>query len=189
LYSPDPSQLLDEAYPWQLFFDISANITKDGRQLYDFIRVVPSENIKVSLRNDLVLPCPWDEGRQLDSIVNIGKGRFWGEWVYDHSEHSVELWLPMRIGFVRGGNHSISVGILQGEGYIIPNSVFDISPLYDFVYTDGDNYYRKSDNSVIAEALSVEFAVLLLVMVFHFLQLIEGNNLIMTHVGKALLLQ
>ncbi|WP_411844595.1 DUF6710 family protein [Schinkia azotoformans] len=34
-------------------------------------------------------------------------------------------------------------GILQGQGRLLPKETYDISELYEYIYTDGINYYRK----------------------------------------------
>ncbi|ENZ0047743.1 DUF6710 family protein [Escherichia coli] len=43
-------------------------------------------------------------------------------WKQDKNNHYVDLWLPWRIGFMRRGNHSITAGILAGEGALIRNT-------------------------------------------------------------------
>ncbi|WP_312826664.1 DUF6710 family protein, partial [Escherichia coli] len=62
-------------------------------------------------------------------------------WQQDRTNHYVELWLPWRIGFVRGGNHSITAGILAGEGPLIPEHVWDMSFLFERISTDGLYWY------------------------------------------------
>ena len=90
----------------------------------------------------------------------IGQGRRLKQWRQDDNNHHVELWLPMGIAWVYGGNHSISAGIIQGRGEIIPRHVYDISEVYDYVYCDGVNYYRKEDGSIISPVLNAEFAAI-----------------------------
>nr|WP_308859628.1 DUF6710 family protein [Klebsiella quasipneumoniae]WBR61639.1 hypothetical protein CCDJINMC_00123 [Klebsiella pneumoniae] len=63
-------------------------------------------------------------------------------WVQDIN-HRVTLWLPWRIGFVRGGNHSIASGVLAGEGEVIPDTVYDMRYLLDIVSTDGYYWYMS----------------------------------------------
>ncbi len=149
---------LPDIDPWRVFFKFSEKVN-DGKEVYDFLEKIEQDFI-VDLAKDLVLPWPWSFKRQIMSIARIGTGRSWGEWDEDNLNHNLELWLPMRIGFVRGGNHSISSGVLQGEGKLSAKSVYDVSKLYDYIYTDGAYFYRKIDNSIISETLSVEFAVI-----------------------------
>ncbi|WP_306464925.1 DUF6710 family protein [Duffyella gerundensis] len=49
----------------------------------------------------------------------------------------VELWLPWRIAFVKGGNHSLAAGILSGEGLLLPERVFNMQDLLNRVSTNG----------------------------------------------------
>lgn len=173
LYHTEGYGRLPNIDAWHQFFSISDIIEKsNGKKMYDYFINMPIEDEVISLRDDLVLPWPWNRGRHLDSLVNIGKGRFWGDWKYKSDNHNVEFWLPLRIGFVNGGNHSISAGILSGGGQLKPRDVLDISPIYDHVYTDGVNYYRKFDDSIISKTLSVEFAAL-----FEIGRLMKDNNI------------
>ena len=101
---------------------------------------VNPEDYPLSLASDMVLPWPWSLSRYIDNVSRIGtaKGRVWQQ---DRTNHYVELWLPWRIGFVRGGNHSITAGILAGEGTLIPEHVWDMSFLFERINTDGLHWY------------------------------------------------
>ena len=94
----------------------------------------------LSLASEMVLPWPWSLTRYIDNVSHIGthKGR---PWKQDKINHYVDLWLPWRIGFVRGGNHSIMAGILAGEGIVIPDHVYDMSYLFELVRTDGNHRF------------------------------------------------
>ena len=39
------------------------------------------------------------------------------------------------------GNHSITAGILAGEGSLIPEHVYDMSWMFELVRTDGNNWF------------------------------------------------
>ena len=92
------------------------------------------------LASDMVLPWPWSLSRYINNVSYIGahKGT---PWAQDNINHYVDLWLPWRIGFVRGGNHSITAGILAGEGTVIPQHVYDMSYLFELVLTDGIHWF------------------------------------------------
>lgn len=128
-----------------------ARPTLDERQfffqsLFDYIsfeqlihqKLMPEE-YPLSLTTDMVLPWPWS--------MNCYRGRLsigsWqgNPWRYDNSNHHVELWLPWRIGFVKGGNHSLAAAILAGEGTLLPDRVFDMDDLLRRVYTDGISWF------------------------------------------------
>jgi hypothetical protein len=77
----------------------------------------------------------------------------------------------MGIAWVGSGNHSISAGIIQGKCHIIPENVYDISNVYEYVYCDGVNYYRKEDSSIISPVTNAEFAV-----IFEIGRIMTGNS-------------
>lgn len=100
----------------------------------------------LSLACDMVLPWPWSLTRFIDNVSSIGtqKGT---PWKQDSVNHYVELWLPWRIGFVQGGNHSICAGILAGEGTLIPKHVYDMSYLFELIRTDGLHWYVEGNKT------------------------------------------
>ncbi len=66
----------------------------------------------------------------------------------------------MGVGFVYGGNHSITSGIVQSEGFIETEHVYDISPLFDYVHCDGLHFYKTVDNEIIGDVYDLEFAAI-----------------------------
>ena len=158
LYQRDES-LLPNLFPEEVLFHPLALITKEGTNFQDVMRELKTDYV-ISLNRDIVLPWSWKKSRLITSISLIGQGRSWGQWRQDYINHHVELWLPMGIAWVYGGNHSITAGIIQGKGEIIPRYVYDISNVYDYVYCDGVNYYRKEDGSIISPVLNAEFAAI-----------------------------
>ncbi|MFL1672539.1 DUF6710 family protein [Paenibacillus dendritiformis] len=144
-----------------LFIKGSEILTSDYKTMFDLYDLnYRKEKVEIDLRRDLVLPWPWALSRLINSISFIGEERHWGDWEEDTLNHNLELWLPVRLCFVNSGNHSIASGIIQGEGKLNSRTVFDMSVLYDHVYTDGINYYRSFDHSVISNVELVEFAVI-----------------------------
>jgi hypothetical protein len=103
-------------------------------------RIDGSEEFKVRLTSDVVLPWPWNRVSMASGLANIGTGKPHGPWRQD-SNHYLEVWLPWRIAFVIGGNHSIAAGIIAGERELIPRYVYDMSKVFDIVSCDG-KYYR-----------------------------------------------
>ncbi|MHA3928350.1 DUF6710 family protein [Klebsiella oxytoca] len=130
--------------------DARPNMTPSEFFFKGLIQVLSYEKMKegemdgadypLSLASDMVLPWPWDLTRYIDNVSHIGthKGR---PWKHDKMNHYVDLWLPWRICFVRNGNHSITAGILAGEGTLIPEYVYDMSWLFDMVRTDGNHWF------------------------------------------------
>jgi hypothetical protein len=150
---------LPSLFPETAFFGDRTFLTDDYKRLYDFKKEVKSTK-SVDLNKDLILPWPWKRSRLISAICNIGENRRWGNFKQDFNNHYVELWLPLGIAWVQGGNHSIASGILQGKGTLKPVYTYDISDVYDVIYTDGLNYYRKKDNVVICTVNDVDFAAL-----------------------------
>ncbi|AVK51271.1 hypothetical protein AXY43_26465 [Clostridium sp. MF28] len=114
---------------------------------------------KINLSTDLILPWPWHKDRLIRALIDIGEGRKKKKWKQDFNNHFVEVWLPMGIAWVNGGNHSITMGIVQG-GELEPEYYYDISDVYKYVYCDGENFIRTEDNKVIAKVTNVEFAAI-----------------------------
>lgn len=114
---------------------------------------------KVSLSKDLILPWPWRRDRIQNCIINIGEDRKWGKWEQDYNNHYVDVWLPMGIIWVWGGNHSITIGIVQG-GEIEADKYSDISKVYDYIRCDGEEFIEITTGKVIEKVKSPEFAAI-----------------------------
>lgn len=139
-----------------MLFDTRAPLTRDGRRLDDLKLEVKSPR-SLFLGVDLVLPWPWSAGRIIDSLSNLRPGGAWGSWRQD-SNHCIELWLPIGIGWVHGGNHSITAGILQAKGRIKPEITYDMSAVYNHVVCDGIAFRRSHDDSIIGPVSDLEIA-------------------------------
>ena len=128
-------------------FDETAHFIGDNDEPIRFkeLKKEVSSNKKVNLSKDLLLPWPWERTRFFNTITKIGKGRAWGQWQQDDGNHFVEVWLPLGIAWVNGGNHSIAVGIVQG-GEITPEHYYDMSEVYKHIKCDGKNFIRTKTN-------------------------------------------
>ncbi|HCL5581030.1 TPA: hypothetical protein N2N40_002458 [Citrobacter freundii] len=92
----------------------------------------------VSLAKDIVLPWPWSENRYRNALsIGTHAGNPWSS----DDNHKIDVWLPWKIGFVGGGNHSLMPGILWGEGELKAYRVTDASPVFGRVSTDGLHWY------------------------------------------------
>lgn len=114
---------------------------------------------EIRLNRDLVLPWPWNIMRFEYALIEIGKYNKRGAWRQDPN-HDIYMLQPVGICFVNSGNHSIAAGIVKGEGSITDYHIVDMTVLYSLMYSDGINYYRTADNSIIQEVENVEFAVI-----------------------------
>jgi hypothetical protein len=125
--------------------------------LNNFVRIDGKEEFKVRLTSDVLLPSPWSRVGMASALANIGTGKPHGPWRQD-SNHYLELWLPWRIAFVIGGNHSIAAGIIAGEGELIPRYVYDMSQVLDIVSCDGANYRFHQTGTAITKVANQRIA-------------------------------
>lgn len=141
-----------------IFFDFFDERIEDSVKGFSLIKKVNFDK-KIELKKEVILPWPWNIERLSNSMCNFGSELFCKDWKEDPTNHFIELWLPFGISWVNGGNHSITTGILQGEGSITPTA-YDISDYYDRVYCDGEYYRLRSNNSKLSKVYNVEFAAI-----------------------------
>lgn len=145
--------------PKLVWFDEFSPLNSDGHRVYDLKKKTGATRT-LNLASDIILPWPWNLSRVASNISSIGSGRPRGRWKQDAVNHKVEYWLPFGIGWVHGGNHSIMTGIVQGEGRLTTDCVYDLSPLFPHVCFDGKAFIRLNDGSVLQEATEFEFAAI-----------------------------
>ncbi|WP_131932044.1 DUF6710 family protein [Burkholderia sp. SRS-25] len=134
---------------------------------------------RVNLAKDTILPWPWNRQRIAGALAHIGPGKSMGKWRQDPN-HQVMLWLPWGISFVGGGNHSITAGIISGDGEITPGEVRDMSELLDLVECDGRYYRETSSRKTIAAVEDERIAA-----VFEIGRLMRQLNIKPSRSGKA----
>jgi hypothetical protein len=134
-------------------------ITRENLTLED-VSMAVLEPVTLSLGRDLIFPWPWEGQRLVKCLANLRPGGMWGSWAQDQDNHCVEWWLPLGIGWVHGGNHSITTGILYGQGHLTPDFCFDISEVYNHVRCDGLFYTRIHDGKKIAAVSDFDFAAI-----------------------------
>lgn len=111
----------------------------------------------LKLASDIILPTGWHPTSLVCNLGSIGKeNRKCGKFKQDIN-HDVTLVLPMRIGFVKGGNHSIIQGVLSGNGEIYPKTVVDLSNKLNEVYFNGTHWIDTTSEQVIGEPRYPEF--------------------------------
>ena len=123
-------------------------------------RQVDPQSFSLRLARDTVLPCAWNYSRYVDAMARYGEGKrdeMSSRWRQDNN-HRVSLWLPWSIDFVAGGNHSITAGILAGDGHLRPESVYDMSFLLDAIRCDGLHYRDAQTNTELAPVTDVRRA-------------------------------
>lgn len=117
-------------------------------------------DFRLNLALHAVLPLAWSASRYVDALATIGSAKYddgHAAWRQDDN-HRVTLWLPWGIGFVGGGNHSITAGILAGEGSLQPTAVYDMSYLLDEIRSDGAYYLNVRDGKRICPVSDVRRA-------------------------------
>lgn len=141
----------------QAFFDRSFPLTVDGRGFFALSQIHVEER-DINLARDVVLPWPWRRDRFANTLSHIGAGKRAGAWRQQEWNHKIEWWVPIGIGWVEGGNHSISAGIVQGEGIVRVHGVRSIHSVYEHVLCDGTYFRRAYDREKICRVSSPEFA-------------------------------
>lgn len=148
-------QRLDNFFDFNnLLFDQFIPVNTFNERLFDLKKPLPSLK-PLRLGSDIIFTQPWND----DSISRIFTGIELGKWQQD-SNHIVEYWHPVHIGWTNQGNHSITNGIIKCHGEIKEYSVFDISEIYKYVYTDGVYFYRIDNKKKIAKVPNVEIAAI-----------------------------
>lgn len=118
-------------------------------EISDF-RLQQKPEVRIDLSTDIVLPTPWVRSCYVSALANIGTGKPKGEWRQD-SNHKIVVWWPWRIGFVSGGNHSITAGILLGEGQLLATDVYDLTPVFEHIICDGYTYKETKTDVIRGE--------------------------------------
>lgn len=148
-------QHLDNFFDFNnLLFDQFIPVNTFNERLFDLKKPLPSLK-PLRLGSDIIFTQPWND----DSISRIFTGIELGKWQQD-SNHIVEYWYPVHIGWTNQGNHSITNGIIKCHGEIKEYSVFDISEIYKYIYTDGVYFYRIDNKKKIAKVPNVEIAAI-----------------------------
>ncbi|WP_195945929.1 DUF6710 family protein [Paraclostridium bifermentans] len=161
LYSGKEENSTRDLEPREAMFPIY-KVTRDEDGNYikiDSLIDIIEYDRKINISTDLILPWPWRRDRIYNCLTNIGKGREWGIWKQDDYNHWVNVWLPMGIAWVGGGNHSITVGIVQG-GELKPEYYSDISRIYKYIECDGENFRHTYGGEVLSKVKSPEFAAI-----------------------------
>lgn len=142
--------------PEALLFNRWEIVTVDEKCLMSIRKKIENEK-PLRLAVDLILPWPWNQYGAVNALCHIGTSCIAGKWKQDDN-HRVEYWYPMHIGWVFGGNHSLSAGIIKGEGIIETYDTYDVSEIYNYVYCDGKNFISSLDDRIIGPVLNIEFA-------------------------------
>lgn len=161
LYSGEYENKARDLMPSRVIFSTYDKIKNENGEYilaWDLIEKVECDK-SINLSKDLILPWPWNSHRIGQNLMNIGNGRAGGVWREDVTNHNVHVWLPMGIAWVEGGNHSITIGIIQG-GNLKPRRYSDITKLYDYIKCDGENFIDINSGKILSKVNSPEFAAI-----------------------------
>lgn len=114
---------------------------------------------KIHPDSSLIFTFPWNKNRLSDAFNHIGE-TVQNEWKFDPLNHRVLYISPLNIGYVLNGNHSAVMNIINNEAPMIITEELDLTLVYEEIYTDGQFFKSKLDNSIIDQVSSVEFAAI-----------------------------
>lgn len=93
--------------------------------------------IDIDLSKDIAISNPWNRERFVDILFKLANE----EWKYDKFNHQADYYEPLKITIIRNGMHFSAAGILKRQG-ILPANKLSIEYLYEYIKTDGVNFYR-----------------------------------------------
>lgn len=155
-------EIPNEKSAWDYFLDTNSVVSAE--KVWDLLSSSPTieADFEISLATDAVISFPWEKTRLLNNLCNIGDGMKYGEWEQDTANHTARVYLPFGLCAITNGNHSTFTGVVKREGKLTVDNkritVYDVSKLYEYIYCDGENYRRKSDNKIVCKSKNFEFA-------------------------------
>lgn len=153
--------------PDSSFTDLGWGMSSE--ELFECLTRVNNQPYRVC--KDLLLPFPWNRQKLIRDMAYIGPGKRWGSWRQSVSHH-IALWLPIGLGWVYAGDHSVTVALLQETAQITAEDIFHMGPLLERFYCDGEFYRRQEDDSIAGPVQCMEMAVL-----FEVGRLMQANGL------------
>jgi hypothetical protein len=181
IYDGNPSALtpyingLARKVQYQQFveFTTSNGHTAPWNELKDFFGLLPEsfystdwvgrmkidESIIINLKDDVVISSPWAKDRFVKAMAEIGHGCKSGYWNQDRN-HVLLVLMPFRIAWFVNGFHSGMTGILKGEGIVESEEAYDVTPLYEYMHSDGVHFYETATGKKLSTVKYVEFAVI-----------------------------
>ncbi len=150
-----PDETFKDSNVW---FPLDRDLTQDKRKFWDLVEPVCCAQA-LDLGRDLLIPSGWSQLRLKYALLDIGTGRPDGPWIQDPN-HKVDLLLPINVGLVWGGHHSITAGILRAEGRIQIQQAYDMTPVYQHLECDGAHYRRVHDGAAISPVRGVKLAAI-----------------------------
>ena len=145
--------------PWDedyLLWDESLPLNSLGDTRYSLTKKA-SRTISVDLNDAIVIPSPWERWRFLRALHGLGHKRNWGPWRQDPNHVGV-AWKPWPIVWVSNGNHSTMAALIRGGGQFKCYEAYDFSAVLRAVKTDGLNWIRLDNGTVLEPVRSLPMA-------------------------------
>ena len=112
----------------------------------------------ISLASDTLLPTSWHPFSIVNMLGKIGaKEKYKCGEFKQSTNHMVLYTYPLDVVWVHGGNHSITQGILRGEGVLKPEEIMDLSALIEIVRFDGQFWRAINSENIIGRPRYQEF--------------------------------
>jgi hypothetical protein len=142
--------------PSDVLWDSDLPLTSSGATM-DQLTLLSEQAITVNLEDAAVFPRIWERWRLHRALGRIGPGRVDGPYAQSGNHFGVR-WHPWPLVWLENGNHSTLAAQLRGGGDFECHASFDFTPVLDAVRTDGANWYRVDDGTVVGPVTSVPMA-------------------------------
>lgn len=103
------------------------------------------EEKEIDLSKDFILSCPWNYSRLPNALGFIKRDSF----KFMENNHFGMYFKPIDLCLIYNGYHSITSGIYLEQGTITIKKVYDITPLFSNVFTDGYHWYSVHTNEIL----------------------------------------
>jgi len=128
---------------------------KQGIPSSIFTEIYTKDKTTLDFTKDVVISFPWS----LNRFERVAKYIKRGNWKYDVINHEAQFIEPFKIGIIKNGHHSSSIGILNSQGEL-PAQIIDMTNFYQWIFTDGRYFYSVETKKKIGEVDSFEEAVI-----------------------------
>lgn len=155
------------------FIEDSLGVLNQSLYTFDTVEVSPlkKHSIAIDLSKNPALSPLWHPKRLKNTLNLIGRDHN-NSFQFDSTNHESTLILPIGVTVVTNGLHSCSTGIFKAEGIIYPESVTDITNIYNVIRFDGNHYRRLENNRIVYTPTIKELGIL-----FEIGRFIMDNNI------------
>lgn len=109
----------------------------------------------IDFSKDICIVVPWNHKRLLSAIVHLSNDGF----TFHDNSHMAYYFPYVDFTYIYNGTHSASVGVAKKQG-IMAAQVINIEPLFEAVFTDGENWFSTYNQSRLMTVTDFRIAVL-----------------------------